>query len=76
MHVIRRFHLEWFGGWILLGDLIASPSSVIEILLKCKRECISDEDEDGNTPLHLAALNGHHKSAKVLLDYQADFHAR
>ena len=50
--------------------------SVIEILLKHKSEWIADDDEDGNTPLHLAALNGHHKCAKVLLDSQADIHAR
>lgn len=49
---------------------------VIEILLKHKSEWIADDDEDGNTPLHLAALNGHHKCAKVLLDSQADIHAR
>lgn len=52
------------------------PCRIIEVLLKQKRECISDDDEDGNTPLHLAALNGHHKCAKLLLDSQADYHAR
>ena len=49
---------------------------MIETLLKCKKDIILDEDEDGNTPLHLAALNGFSKSVKVLIDSQADFAAR
>ena len=49
---------------------------VIELLLKYKSVWIADDDEDGNTPLHLAALNGHPKCAKILLDSQADYHAK
>ena len=50
--------------------------SVIEALLKHQKDSILDEDEDGNTPLHLAALNGFSQSVKVLLESQADFDAR
>lgn len=50
--------------------------SVIAALLKHQRDCILDEDEDGNTPLHLACIHGWKKSVKVLLDNGADFDAR
>lgn len=50
--------------------------SVIEALLKYKGDCILDEDEDGNTPLHLAALHGYRKTVQVLLNFGADFDAR
>ena len=49
---------------------------VIEALLKYKGDCILDEDEDGNTPLHLASLHGFHKTVQVLLSFEADFDAR
>ena len=49
---------------------------MIEILLKYKADCILDEDEDGNTPLHLASLSGYHRSVQTLLNFQADFDAR
>ncbi len=50
--------------------------SIIRALLNHQKDCILDEDEDGNTPLHLASINGYHKSVKVLLDAQADFDAK
>ena len=37
---------------------------------------INDEDEDSNTPLHLAALAGHNKVLSVLIDAGADIEAR
>ena len=49
---------------------------MIKALLKHKRDCILDEDEDGNTPLHLSALNGYYKSVAVLLNSEADFDAK
>ena len=41
-----------------------------------QKDCILDEDEDGNTPLHLASLNGYPRCVKILLNSQADFDAR
>lgn len=49
---------------------------VIEAFVKHQMDCILDEDEDGNTPLHLASLNGYPKSVKILLNSHADFDAR
>ena len=52
------------------------PCRVVKALVDCQRDCILDEEENGNTPLHLAASNGHYQAAKVLLDYKADGDAR
>lgn len=49
---------------------------MIEALVRRQKDCILDEDEDGNTPLHLASLNGYRRTVKILLDSQADFDAR
>lgn len=50
--------------------------SVIEALLSHQKDIILDQDEDGNTPLHLAAFNGFRSSVKLLLNANADFDAR
>ena len=52
------------------------PCRVVKAFVDCQRDCILDEDENGNTPLHLAASNGHYHEQKVLLDYKADGDAR
>ena len=52
------------------------PCRVVKALIDSQNDCIRDEDENGNTPLHLAAFNGHYQAAKVLLDYKADGEAR
>ena len=45
------------------------------LLEKCS-SLVIEEDEDGNTPLHLAALNGWKHSAKLLLEKRANIEAR
>ena len=50
--------------------------SVVKELVRHDTTAINDEDEDSNTPLHLAALTGHNKVALVLLEEGADIEAR
>lgn len=50
-------------------------SIVLEIIRK-RPDTVFDEDEDGNSPLHLACLNGHHHVAKSLVAANADVEAR
>ena len=35
-------------------------------------DLIDDEDDDSNTPLHLACIHGHCQVARVLLDAEVD----
>ena len=44
----------------------------------CSLDCdlVKDEDENSNTSLHIAAIEGHNKVTQVLIDYQADVQAR
>lgn len=60
---------------ILLSYYIMYCSIVKELIRhgkKSKIDLIVDEDDDSNTPLHLACANGHYNVAKVLLEAQAD----
>ena len=51
-------------------------SSVVRELVKRDKMTINDEDEDSNTPLHLAALSGHNKAVAALIDAGAFIDAR
>ena len=55
---------------------ISSVFSVVRELVNRDKLVINDEDEDSNTALHLAALAGHNKVARALIEVGADIEAR
>ena len=48
----------------------------VTALVRNDPSVINDEDEESNTPLHLAAAGGHFKCCKALLENGADVDAR
>lgn len=46
------------------------------MLIQHQPDTIQDEDEDSNTPLHLACTHGHLGVVKVLVEADADVEAR
>lgn len=48
----------------------------MKALLEYHKDCMLDEDEDGNFPIHLAALNGYSRAVKILLEFHADLNAK
>ena len=50
--------------------------SVVRALIRYQVDTIVDEDEESNTPLHLACTNGHLQVAKVLIEAHAEVEAR
>ena len=52
------------------------PFRVVRLLLHHQNDVILDEDEDSNTPLHLACTHGHLGVAKVLVEADADVEPR
>lgn len=56
-------------------ELYVNCSVVREIISK-RPETVFDEDEDGNTPLHLACIHGYQGVAKALIGANADIEAR
>ena len=49
---------------------------MVHELIHHRMDTVGDEDEDGNTPLHLACIKGYPGVARVLLDAKADIEAR
>lgn len=50
--------------------------SVVKEIVSKRPETVLDEDEDGNTPLHLACIHGFPNVAKALITAKADIEAR
>ena len=50
--------------------------SIVKILLTKDINIVNDEDDSSNTPLHLAALEGHVKVVEILLECGAAVDAR
>ena len=57
------------------NDYCSTFRTVIE-LVKRDPSIVNDEDEASNTPLHLAAIEGHVKCCKALLERGAEVDAR
>jgi cytohesin len=68
--LLRRVESLWFFNALKEGELVK--------VKKCLERGISVEvrDEDGNTPLHVAASRGHLHIAKLLVESGADVNAR
>ena len=49
---------------------------ILEKLIDKNNALVLDEDEDGNTPLHLAARHGWKHTAKLLMERRANVDAR
>ena len=54
---------------------LPSPRTVLELINR-DRNVINDRDEASNTALHLAAIEGHIKCCKALLENGAEVDAR
>ena len=48
----------------------------MQALINHQKDCILDEDEYRNMPLHLDCFHGHHRAVKVLLENEADYDAK
>ena len=73
------------GQYQFLPLIAASPLHAYTdaVFCRCVRELVkrnkmvvNDEDEDSNTPLHLACLAGHAKVVRTLIEAGADIEAR
>ena len=60
----------------LLTHTYKHTHRVVRELMRYQVDTIQDEDEDGNSPLHLACINGHVGVVKVLIAANCDVEAR
>lgn len=73
----------WNPTYALLYHLVLPNSHFLPTTIRVVRDLvhrykflISDENEESNTPLHLACLEGHSEVVSVLLEAGADVEAR
>ena len=66
----------YFDCLPLLPACLSVLCRVIQELIQHKRNMIYDEDDDSNTPLHIACIHGHTGVADVLLKSGSDPDAR
>ena len=52
--------------------MVFNFDSVVRLLVKQDKSVVKSEDEDSNTPLHIAAIDGHDMVGKVLIEFGAD----
>ena len=69
MHLIAK------NNRLLWGDDLNEMLGTTEYFIQ-KGADVNAKDKDGNTPLHLAAMNGKIDVAKVLLKHNADVNAK
>ncbi len=60
----------------LAFDMELTSCSVVREIIAKRPQTVFDEDEDGNTPLHLACINGYQGVGKVLIGANVDIEAR
>ncbi|RXW25651.1 hypothetical protein EST38_g225 [Candolleomyces aberdarensis] len=48
----------------------------VELILRWSKDCVSLQDAEGRTALHLAVLHGFESSVKILLEHGADVHCQ
>ena len=60
----------------LYSFLLCPLPRVVDALIHYQSDTIQDEDEDSNSPLHLACINGHVEVAKVLIAAKCNIEAR
>jgi TPR repeat protein len=77
---LAALSLALTSQWVVAADIFdavrAGDGEKVKALLQADPKLVESRTEDGNTPLHLAALEGHAAVAQVLLDQHAPVNAR
>lgn len=61
---------------MFFNALLFNFDSVVRLLVQKENSIVKSEDEDSNTPLHIAAIHGHNMVGEILLEYGADVCAK
>ena len=60
----------------IIQSMLCRVYRILEKLVFKRKSLMFDEDEDGNTPLHLAASQGWKHAVKFLIDRKVNIDAR